>query len=146
MARGRRALRGWLLLRRLRRDRHGAGAVEFAFIAPLALLVTLGAIETAQAVSAQAAINHAVKETARFAAVRGTARGTEASESPLAAMALDIADLPLSVTTVAASWDPDNRPGGIVIVTMQHTFNPVTIPFKLDTFTVNATASMTVVR
>lgn len=146
MARGRRAPRSRLLWRRLRGDRRGAGAVEFAFIAPLAILVTLGAIETGRALSAQATINHAVKETARFAAVRGTASGAEATQSQLEDMALDIADLPLSKTTAAASWDPDNSPGGIVTVTMQHTFNPVTIPFEAETFTFNATASMTIVR
>ena len=146
MARDRGARRGRPLRRRLRRDQRGAGAVEFAFIAPLAILITLGAIETARAISAQAAIDHAVKETVRFAAMRGTASGAEASETQLEAMALDLADLPSAATTAVASWNPDNSPGGIVTVTVQHTFSPVTIPFQSDSFTFNATASMTIVR
>lgn len=146
MARGRRAPRSRWLLRRLRRDQGGAGAVEFALVVPVAILVTFGAIETARAISAQAAITHAVKETARFAAVRGTASGAEATQDQLEAMALEVADLPLTDTTASASWDPDNSPGGVVTVQMQHTFRPVAMPFADDLFTFGATASMTIVR
>ena len=138
-----------LKLRRLLQllpDERGASAIEFAFVAPILILVTLGAIETARAVSAQATMNHAVKETARFASVRGTASGTAASAAQLEAMALEIADLSPERTTAAATWAADNKPGGIVTITMQHTFLPVAMPFEVETFTFDATASMTVVR
>jgi Flp pilus assembly protein TadG len=41
-------------------------------------MLSLGAIEIGRAVSAKAAINHAVEETVRFAAVRDAASGTPA--------------------------------------------------------------------
>lgn len=144
MALNRQTLMSRLPLRRLLGDQRAAGAVEFALVAPVVILVTMGAIETARAISAQAAIDHAVKETVRYAAVRGTASGAEATQSELETMALDIADL--TDTSATASWNPDNSPGGVVTVQMQHTFNPVTLPFDGDTFTFDATASMTIVR
>lgn len=133
-------------LRRLRSDERGASAIEFAFVAPILIVMTLGAIETARAISAQAAINHAVKETVRFASVRGMASGDPASAAELEAMALAIADLAPDQTTAAAAWVADNSPGGNVTITMQHTFLPVAMPFKQDVFTFEASASMTVVR
>jgi hypothetical protein len=61
-------------------------------------------------------------------------------------MALQLADLPVAETSAAVSWTPDNTPGGVVTVTMQHDFTPLTMPFEGTTFTFDATASMTVTR
>lgn len=133
-------------LRRLGADQRGGSAVEFAIAIPIAIVLTFGGIEAARALSAQAAITQAAKETARFASVRGTASGSVATQDELEAMALDLADLPSATTTAAVSWDPDNSPGGIVTVQMTHDFTPLTIPFDGTTFTFNATASLTVVR
>jgi Flp pilus assembly protein TadG len=133
--------------RHLLRDCRAAGAVEFAFAAPLAIVLTLGAIEGARALSAQAAITQAAKETARFASVRGSASGAAvATQAQLEAMALQLADLPSADTSATVSWDPDNTPGGTVTVQLQHDFTPVVLPFAGSTFTFNATASLTVVR
>jgi len=140
------AIRGALPLLGLLRDQRAGGAVEFALTAPLAILLTLGAIEGARAVSAQAAITQAAKETARFASVRGTASGAVATQNQLETMALDLADLPAASTSAAVSWSPDNSPGGTVTVQLQHDFTAMTMPFDGSTFTFNATASMTVVR
>jgi Flp pilus assembly protein TadG len=139
-------IRHAMSLHRLLKDHRGGGAVEFAFAGPIAILLTLGAVEAARAVSAQAAITQAAKATARFASVRGTASGAEASQDQLEAMALQLADLPASETTAAVSWDPDNGPGGTVTIQLQHDFTTVTIPFDRSMFTFNATASMTIVR
>ncbi len=48
-------------LRRLRADEWGATAIAFAFVAPLAILLSMGALEIGRAVLAQARINHAAK-------------------------------------------------------------------------------------
>ncbi len=130
--------------RRLLLDRRGASAVEFALAIPAVLLLTLGAVEIGRAVSAQASLNHAAKETARFASVRGKASAAAATKADLEAMAVQLADL--YATTAAVSWDPDNSPGGNVTVQLQHTFTPVTPVFDAATFTFSSTASMTVVR
>lgn len=134
------------VLRCVGRCERGAGLVEFALIAPVLILLSIGVIEAARAVSAQAAITHAAKETVRFAAVRGAASGAQATQSELQTMALDIADLPSATTTATAGWLPDNAPGGVVTVQMQHDFTPMALPFGARTFSLGATASMTVVR
>jgi Flp pilus assembly protein TadG len=131
---------------RLLRDERGSTIVEWAFVGPIAILLTLGAVEMGRALFAQAAITQAVKETVRFASVRGAASGAEATVDELEAMARQLADLADAETQVAVAWAPDNRPGSVVTVTMQHDFQPVTTPFDGSTFTFDATASMTIVR
>jgi Flp pilus assembly protein TadG len=133
-------------LRALAVDRCGASAVEAAFTLPVVVLLTLGAVELGRVVWAQASINHAVKETARFAAVRGAASGAAATEDQLQAMALQLAELPASTLIPAVIWNPDNFPGGVVTVQLQHTFSPMALPFGPDSFTFSSTASMTIVR
>ena len=131
---------------RLFDDRRGGVAVEFAFIIPIAVLLTFGAIEVARAVSVQASINQAAKETVRFASVRGSASGAAATEGQLKAMAVQLADLADASTFAAVSWAPDNSPGSLVTVDMQTTFSPIALPFGPSTYTFTSTASMTIVR
>ena len=131
---------------RLTGDRRGGVAIEFAFIIPIAILLTIGAIEVARAVSAQASISQAVKETVRFASLRGSASGAAATKAQLEAMAVQLADLTNGATVANASWDPDNSPGSVVTVDMQTTFSPVALPFGPSSYTFTSTASMTIVR
>jgi Flp pilus assembly protein TadG len=133
-------------LRTLAVDRRGASAVEAAFTLPIVVLLTFGAIELGRVVWAQASINHAVKETARFAAVRGAASGSAATEDQLEAMALQLAELPAGTLIPEVSWTPNNFPGSVVTVQLQHTFEPIALPFASDSFTFSSTASMTIVR
>jgi Flp pilus assembly protein TadG len=134
------------LLRALARDRRGGTAIEVAFTLPLLIMLSLGAIEIGRAVSAKASINHAVEETARFAAVRGTASGAPATEGELETMAVQKAELPAGTLVAGVTWDPDNAPGSVVTVQLQHTFTPVVLPFAPTTFTFDSTASMTIIR
>jgi Flp pilus assembly protein TadG len=131
---------------RLVGDRRGGVAIESAFVFPVAILLTIGSIEAARAVSAQASINQAAKETVRFASVRGTASGTTATESELEALAVDLVDLTYGTTSADVSWNPDNSPGGVVTVDIQTTFTPLALPFFESSYTFTSTASMTVVR
>ena len=131
---------------RLVRDRRGGAAIEFAFIIPIAILLTIGAVEVAHAVSVQASISQAAKETARFASVRGSASGAAASEAELETMAVELADLTNGITSASVTWDPDNSPGGVVTVNMQTTFTPVAMLFGPSSYTFTSTASMTIVR
>jgi Flp pilus assembly protein TadG len=145
--RSRRAVLPFLAtIARLLRDRRGGGAVEFAFAIPIAILVTVGGVEVARAVSAQASINQAAKDTARFASVRGSASGMAASESELEAMAVQEADLTYGTTSAVVSLDPNNSPGSLVTVDIQTTFAPVALPFGPSSYTFTSTASMTIVR
>ena len=133
-------------LARLLGDRRGGVAIEFAFIIPIAILLTIGAIEVARAVSVQASISQAAKETVRFASVRGSASGAAATEAELETMAVQLADLADGSTLAAVAWDPDNSPGSAVTVDMQTTFSPVVLLFGPSSYTFTSTASMTIVR
>jgi len=124
----------------------GGVAVEFAFVIPIAILLTVGAVEVARAVSMQASINQAAQETARFASVRGSASGAAATEMQLEAMAVQRAELTHASTSADVRWEPDNNPGGVVTVDMQTTFTPVTLPFGPSSYTFTSTASMMIVR
>ncbi len=134
------------LLRALAQDRRGATAIQAAFTLPLVIMLSLGAIEIGRAVAAKASINHAVEETARFAAVRGTASGTAATQGQLETMALQLAELPAGTLVADVTWAPDNAPGSVVTVQLQHTFTPAALPFAPGTFTFFSTASMTIIR
>jgi Flp pilus assembly protein TadG len=133
-------------LARLPADRRGGVAIEFAFIIPIAILLTIGAIEVARAVSVQASISQAAKETVRFASVRGSASGAPATEAQLEAMAVELADLADASTSASVAWDPDNKPGSDVTVAMQTTFSPVVLLFGPSSYVLTSTASMTIVR
>ena len=100
----------------------------------------------ARAVSVQASISQAAKETVRFASVRGSASGTAATEAQLEAMAVQLADLADASTSAAVSWTPDNSPGSLVTVDMQTTFAPAVLMFGPSSYTFTSTASMTIVR
>jgi len=131
---------------RLVGDRRGGAAIEFAFIIPIAILLTFSAVELARAVSVQASISQAAKETVRFASVRGSASGTAATEAQLETMAVQLAELADPSTSAAVSWTPDNRPGSTVTVDIQTTFTPVALPFGPSGYTFTSTASMMIVR
>ena len=131
---------------RLVGDRRAAAAIEFAFIIPIAVLLTVGAVEVARAVSVQASISQAAKETVRFASVRGSASGAAATEAELETMAVDLAELADDSTSAVVAWTPDNSPGSVVTVDMQTDFAPVALPFGPSSYTFTSTASMTIVR
>jgi Flp pilus assembly protein TadG len=140
------AMRVTDLLRAVALDRRGATAIEVAFTLPLLIMLSLGAIEIGRAISAKASINEAVAATARFAAVRGTASGTPATQGQLETMAEQLAELPASTLVADVTWTPDNAPGSVVTVQLQHTFTPVVLPFAPASFTFSSTASMTIIR
>lgn len=129
-----------------RHDRRGAAAIEFAIVFPIVILLSFGGFELARAMWAQAAINHAVKETVRFASVRGAASGMTPGSDAIEAMALAIADLDTARTTATVNWDPDTIPGSVVTVQMQHDFRTFAMPIDIGRITLDATASMTVIR
>ena len=128
---------------RLVGDRRGGAAIEFAFIIPIAILLTVGAVEVARAVSVQASISQAAKETVRFASVRGSASGAAATEAQLETMAVELAELADASTSAAVAGPPTTAPGSVVTVDMQTTFTPVALPFGPSSYTFTSTASMT---
>jgi Flp pilus assembly pilin Flp len=57
------------LWRRLRADRSGASAVEFAIVLPVFILLVMGSISAAMLIFSVSSLNYAVEDAARCAAV-----------------------------------------------------------------------------
>ena len=98
-------------------SRHGATTVEFAFVAPVALVLLLGIIIGGLAVFRFQEIATLAREAARYASVHGTEYARE-NRLP-AATAQSIYDnviaakgvcLDLSALTYSVTWNTDNRP------------------------------------
>ncbi|HUR02682.1 MAG TPA: TadE family protein [Nonomuraea sp.] len=60
------------VLRRFRRDRRGATAIEFAMILPIFCMLVLGIVNGAQLANTVSSMNYAVQEAARCSAVNKT--------------------------------------------------------------------------
>jgi Flp pilus assembly protein TadG len=134
------------LVRTLGASERGAAAVEAAFILPLLLLLTIGGLEIGRALWFHGSIRHAVQETARYAVVHGYASGAAVTETQLQTMLTNLADLP-GTSTPLVNFDPDNRPGSEVEVSMQHNYVPITgFVFGLSGFTLSSKTVMTIVR
>ena len=56
---------------RLRRDRHGVAALEFALIAPALALLTVGIIDVGRMMWTASTLDHAARQGARYPTVRG---------------------------------------------------------------------------
>lgn len=74
-----------LALIRLRRDRRGASAVEFAIILPLLLMLVFGIMEFGRALWTQNALHYSVEQAARCATVDTTTCGTASQIASYAA-------------------------------------------------------------
>ena len=72
-------------LRRLRGDRRGATAVEFALICPVLFAALLGLIEVGRLGWTQSSLQFAVEEAARCASIRADICGTAAQTASYAA-------------------------------------------------------------
>jgi Flp pilus assembly pilin Flp len=53
------------------RDRRGVAAVEFAFVAPVIFMMTIGTIDVGRLVWSWSSLHHMAREATRYASVRG---------------------------------------------------------------------------
>jgi Flp pilus assembly protein TadG len=105
------------------RNQRGAALVEMAVAFPLLVLLLFGVAEFGRAVWLYDTTAHAAREATRYAIVRG-------GESGRAVTANDIEQyvrgsiVGVGDAQVTTTWEPDNRPGSAVEVTVRVTFNP----------------------
>lgn len=106
------------ITRFLVRDKRGAAAVEFAFVAPIFLCLVLGAVEIGRALWIKATMQFAVEQTTRHAVINTTATTGELeiyAANELASAGFNNGDVVFTATqdntggrdfvTVSASWD-----------------------------------------
>lgn len=110
--------------RRLLRDVRGVAAIEFALVAPVLILLTVGTVDVGRLVWSASMLDHMARETTRYASVRGADSLKPATESELEAyvtnrlIGVDPNDVNVSVT-----WDPNNGSGSTVQVQLGYEFN-----------------------
>ena len=81
--------------RRLARDRSGAALVEFAFVAPVMILLMMGLGDMLYQLYAKSLLNGAVQKAARDSAIQGGAQQTGAIDGRVIAMMSNL----MSITT-----------------------------------------------
>ena len=110
---------------RLLHDNGGATAVQFAFVAPILILLTLGIVDMGRFGLAATAMRNGAIEAARFASLRGAASAAPATVSAIVAVAKDQAvGVPPDDLSVVVAWSPDNNPGSQVKVKLSYAFSP----------------------
>ncbi len=87
--------------RTLHACRRGSVAVETAFILPLLLLSLLGAIEVGRLTWTHSALNFAVQESARCAAVRKDICGSATATAAFAAAKVKAANIPATAFSLS---------------------------------------------
>lgn len=84
---------------RLPLGRHGVTALEFAFVAPIAFLLLFGIVELGRTFHTRSALQFAVEQAARCAAVNRTLCGTPGQTQAYAASRMIGASIPSSSFT-----------------------------------------------
>lgn len=134
-----------IVLRRFARRSEGAIAVEFAFVAPILILLTIGAIDGGRMLLAMNTLERLANEGARFASVRGSEYSSPATEADVETY-LDgkATGLDASKLTVAVTWPNanSNDPGDPVSVAVTYPLDPLFLKFQTFTFTRTATLNI----
>jgi len=112
-----------MLFRRLLHDRRGVSAIQFGFVAPLLILMTLGIIAMGRLGMTTSTMRNAAIEAARFASMHGADSPNPATESTIVEFAKDRAvGVPSADLSVAVTRLPDNKSGSQVKVQLNYPF------------------------
>lgn len=136
------------LVKRLRilKDRSGAAAVEFAFVAPVFFFIIIGAMDLGRAMMISSTIEHVASDGARYAAVRGAEKEFPATKDEVEAYVLSKATgLDTDELDVDVSWAPNNSEGGLVTVQVSYPYNFLVAGFlPLDPIEIENVARMVI--
>jgi len=101
------------------RDEHGAGAVEFAFIVPLLLMLVIGIAEFGHAFQVQGTLSAAAREGARVMALQNDPAAARTAVRD-AAPTLDPAITNAQITVTPAACPATSTPPANVRVTIAY--------------------------
>lgn len=128
-------------------DESGGPAVEFAFVAPFLIMITVGIIDVGRAVWTSTTLENVAREGARYAAVRGDGHVAEATAADVEtyvegrATGLSAADVNVTVTWAGGS----NASGSNVTVEVDYNFSLLLSGFGLfDPITLDSSSTMIV--
>lgn len=115
---------------KLLRDRRGVAALEFAFIAPALFLLTVGIIDVGRMMWTASTLDHAAREGARFATVRGAKSPQPTNQAEVEAFVADNAiGVDPANLSVTVNWTPNSNPGGTVTITVGYQYNSLLVGF-----------------
>jgi Flp pilus assembly protein TadG len=105
------------------RDTKGVAAIQFAFVAPVLILMLLGIIDMGRLGMTVSTMRNAAIEAARYASMRGAESPTPATVAAITDFAKDRAvGVPSADIAVAVTWFPDNKSGSQVKVQLNYNF------------------------
>ena len=117
-------------LRVAARDCRGSTAVEFAVVLPVLALVTVGLIDIGLGVYTLHTIDHAAKQGARFAAIRGSQSTSPATQDQVVdEVESQATGVDLNHLTVNVIWPFGNTAGNPVQVDVSYSFEPMLAGF-----------------
>ena len=98
--------------------------VEFAFVAPILFMLTIGTIDVGRLVWSASMLHHMAREATRYASVRGADSNNPVIEADIQTyVANRIIGIPAGDVNVSATWTPNNSPGGTVLVELDYTYS-----------------------
>ena len=110
-------------LRRFLREKRGTAAIEFAFVAPVLFVLTIGTIDVGRLVWSASMLHHMAREATRYASVRGADSNNPVTKADIQTyVANRIVGIPAGEVAVDATWTPNNSPGGTVLVELDYTY------------------------
>ncbi len=131
---------------RMLRDTRGVAAVEFAFAFPILILLLVGMLDVGRALWFTSTLDHAAREGARYASLRGAESLRPASDAEIQAFVRNRAiGIDPSRLTVSVAWAPNSYSGGTVTVQVDRPFGFLLAGFLgLSSFELTGEATMTV--
>ena|SRR5229473_837375 len=136
---------------RLRNEDRGSSLVEYAVIFSLFITMLLGIADFSRALYAYHFVSSQAREATRYAMVRGCTPAIP-TVCPTAATSSDIqtfaSNVPLGIdptkVTATTTWTPDRKPGSVVQVEVDYTFNFL-FPFvSSSTLVMKSTSQMVI--
>src|SRR2546427_6044016 len=127
------------------RAQAGQSLTELSIALVLFLVLAFGIIDAGRLIYAYNGVSSSAREGVRWAAVRGGTSGRAATADEITSFVQGMTvGTPVNVTV---TWNPDNRPGSTVVVTVQNDFAPIA-PFPLvpKTIRLASTSRMVIAR
>ena len=136
--------RGW---RNFWHQEHGGTLIEIAFVLPIALMFTFGAILLCVFLYCYTSATYASRAAIRYAEFHGAASLVPCSAAGLSTIvSAYLTAIPASAVTVTSTWSPDNTSGSAITIKVSLAFATGVPIAKLGTLKVATTATGTIIQ
>ena len=128
-------------------NKAGSNFAEFALVAPFLVLLTVGIIDIGRAMWSSSTIEHAARESARYASLHGADSVSVATETSVASYAGDRATgLNTGAMNVTVTWAGNsNATGSTVTVEVDYDFDLLLSGFLgFDPVTIESSSTMVI--